>query len=698
MSASRFAARAADSFIRTGVLREINTDLARCVAIAEEWERRVLRDSRDETEYMDRIAAKLQEIQARRQQQMQMQAQPQPHKQEDATVPLVEPVRSTQTQWQYDPDDVAVRKHNSEPVKSVPKDGRQPVAPRVVPDTQNPLSAVFGDRPETPRIYCNMCMAAPEGFLNEQELRQHWDIHHAIRAGDQISSESLQALGQDAEEHASRTPRNLSDPVSQARPTSAAKKGKSSYWTVAEQTDFVKWVAEFGTDFDTIGELMDNKTATMVRNHYHRQVNGGRTDIADSAARADERRALGSDRRELLARQPENTATTTTLNDNDTSDVRTAHSSHLAECWAGQPEYDGSHKEPPSEVGRLWPGLHSQRPQEAAQFKAAYAQALDAPRRTHDGSPFEHAFGQDVDAYRGHTLGRTHPFIVQSRQQMADHSTAHLAQSNIDEGRDMKQDAAFESVRQQGPMSYLPQVYVQSDDDNRNIRKRLEIQKMQREQMLGQLRLQKQIENASGREKSLYSPPYITTADDQQQSSAVASRRVAYVDPTTIAGPSPSVSPPSFLDHPFTTPTVVPGITNLQRPSERHLEHPLSDTSGGKGFPPGVQGRPDAVDLDTTTTDSSMALGHSAEGLNRGLKGDQAFHGEQNHSNTLHPPAGTPRVPQLEVVVQQRCHSCSRMESTAWRNGPDGAETLCNACGLHYAELQEAGRDEVAAP
>ena len=29
-----------------------------------------------------------------------------------------------------------------------------------------------------------------------------------------------------------------------------------------------------------------------------------------------------------------------------------------------------------------------------------------------------------------------------------------------------------------------------------------------------------------------------------------------------------------------------------------------------------------------------------------------------------------------------RCHSCSRSETPEWRRGPDGARTLCNACGL----------------
>ena len=43
---------------------------------------------------------------------------------------------------------------------------------------------------------------------------------------------------------------------------------------------------------------------------------------------------------------------------------------------------------------------------------------------------------------------------------------------------------------------------------------------------------------------------------------------------------------------------------------------------------------------------------------------------------------------ELELSIKQRaappgrCHSCNRAETPEWRRGPDGARTLCNACGL----------------
>ncbi|KAG1196861.1 hypothetical protein G6F70_007105 [Rhizopus microsporus] len=42
-------------------------------------------------------------------------------------------------------------------------------------------------------------------------------------------------------------------------------------------------------------------------------------------------------------------------------------------------------------------------------------------------------------------------------------------------------------------------------------------------------------------------------------------------------------------------------------------------------------------------------------------------------------------------VLGHKCHSCGTTETPEWRRGPDGARTLCNACGLHYAKLVRKG-------
>ncbi|KAG8933115.1 hypothetical protein FRC02_012407 [Tulasnella sp. 418] len=48
-----------------------------------------------------------------------------------------------------------------------------------------------------------------------------------------------------------------------------------------------------------------------------------------------------------------------------------------------------------------------------------------------------------------------------------------------------------------------------------------------------------------------------------------------------------------------------------------------------------------------------------------------------------------------------KCHSCNITETPEWRRGPDGARTLCNACGLHYAKLvrkRDAARPKRSIP
>lgn len=49
------------------------------------------------------------------------------------------------------------------------------------------------------------------------------------------------------------------------------------------------------------------------------------------------------------------------------------------------------------------------------------------------------------------------------------------------------------------------------------------------------------------------------------------------------------------------------------------------------------------------------------------------------------------------------CQACGTSETPEWRRGPDGARTLCNACGLHYAKLvrkrmQQEGGEEMPSP
>ena len=75
-----------------------------------------------------------------------------------------------------------------------------------------------------------------------------------------------------------------------------AKQSASSYWSVPEQNDFVKYIGHFGRDFAAIAAHMGTKTQTMIKNHYQRQVDGGnRPELERAANEAEERRARGED-------------------------------------------------------------------------------------------------------------------------------------------------------------------------------------------------------------------------------------------------------------------------------------------------------------------------------------------------------------------------------------------------------------------
>ncbi|KAF8959491.1 GATA zinc finger-domain-containing protein, partial [Flammula alnicola] len=61
-------------------------------------------------------------------------------------------------------------------------------------------------------------------------------------------------------------------------------------------------------------------------------------------------------------------------------------------------------------------------------------------------------------------------------------------------------------------------------------------------------------------------------------------------------------------------------------------------------------------------------------------------------------PAGQPKSKyrkRSRATPPGKCHSCNIRETPEWRRGPDGARTLCNACGLHYAKLMRK-RDKSA--
>lgn len=83
-----------------------------------------------------------------------------------------------------------------------------------------------------------------------------------------------------------------SDSASRTRPYS--RTGPSSYWSVADQNNFQRNVAHFGTDWAAIASHMGTKTQTMVKNQYLRLVEGRQApELERKAAEADSRRKRG---------------------------------------------------------------------------------------------------------------------------------------------------------------------------------------------------------------------------------------------------------------------------------------------------------------------------------------------------------------------------------------------------------------------
>ncbi|KAH7186626.1 hypothetical protein DER44DRAFT_858810 [Fusarium oxysporum] len=81
------------------------------------------------------------------------------------------------------------------------------------------------------------------------------------------------------------------------------------------------------------------------------------------------------------------------------------------------------------------------------------------------------------------------------------------------------------------------------------------------------------------------------------------------------------------------------------------------------------------------------------ERTHEGVKMECLYRGE-NHApistHTMQPSFSMTEIKKQRARTARpsRCGRCSRIDTPEWRRGPDGARTLCNACGLHYAKLK----------
>ncbi|KAI9509816.1 hypothetical protein F5148DRAFT_977724 [Russula earlei] len=119
-------------------------------------------------------------------------------------------------------------------------------------------------------------------------------------------------------------------------------------------------------------------------------------------------------------------------------------------------------------------------------------------------------------------------------------------------------------------------------------------------------------------------------------------------------------------------PAIVPPPQEEHRPPKRPWEDASAD--GATGADAEAQ----------ATAEADMALIRTKRATTAGQNGGPGQPKSKYRKRSRATPPG-------------KCHSCNIRETPEWRRGPDGARTLCNACGLHYAKLMRK-RDKAAGP
>ncbi|KAF9912676.1 hypothetical protein EC991_009412 [Linnemannia zychae] len=94
-----------------------------------------------------------------------------------------------------------------------------------------------------------------------------------------------------------------------------------------------------------------------------------------------------------------------------------------------------------------------------------------------------------------------------------------------------------------------------------------------------------------------------------------------------------------------------------------------------------------------STTDSDMSssftsnASSASSSLREGSGAYRSADGATRNSKNSDVPHQKYRKRAKRSQAPGRCQSCNSSDTPEWRRGPDGARTLCNACGLHYAKL-----------
>ncbi|KAG0303393.1 hypothetical protein BGZ98_006708, partial [Dissophora globulifera] len=132
--------------------------------------------------------------------------------------------------------------------------------------------------------------------------------------------------------------------------------------------------------------------------------------------------------------------------------------------------------------------------------------------------------------------------------------------------------------------------------------------------------------------------------------------------------------------------------TNNERPIYRRVNSSstlMSLSTSHPGY--GVNG---ATSSSSFSSDSNMSKAyHDMHTMNSHSKGSDGGDGGNNTDKSRNSKNSEPYQKYKKRAKRShppgRCLSCQSSDTPEWRRGPDGARTLCNACGLHYAKLMK---------
>jgi len=161
---------------------------------------------------------------------------------------------------------------------------------------------VLGSLRGTGNCYCNRSIIGPQIPCANNTCPRQW-FHLACvglteRDLDPIKKwycDECHALINKENKDAAELPSVPPSQQTQSHANESIPRGASSYWSASEQTDFIKYIAHFGTDFAAIAAHMGTKTQTMIKNHYLRQISGNQPDLQHQALAADRRKEAGEE-------------------------------------------------------------------------------------------------------------------------------------------------------------------------------------------------------------------------------------------------------------------------------------------------------------------------------------------------------------------------------------------------------------------